>query len=391
MSAPAPAAAVMNEVLGMQDVMQKILGHLDVAHLHVLGQATKSLRKLCFNKLYFSKFSNQNWESRGDSGGSVDIKDIQRLCSVINKFDHLSFIRTLDLWLEDFVAEHCAILACSLHHVSNLRLCCEQLCDLSVLFLTSGFKLLHACHLITCPLLTPQMFIYFQSLPSLTTLRLESCSGIKSHPLTSQMLQQTVPMMTSLRCLELNDSVSPSNAELFAILSFCVSKAPQPLRAHCHPKSCIDEPMFQSDFHRDFCLPGLVSFFCADCGQVEARSERYITWFAETCCLRMPRTGCEFLVFAFSHHDDRAVPSSSVILRTCTACSASSRSDVLSFQLDDGYFHNFRCPPLAIPIRAELNCTLQPDLAGFSCMRREDGVHIPKTKSRQRQLWYACM
>jgi hypothetical protein len=391
MSAPAPAAHAMNEVFGIQDIMQKIMGHLDVAHLHVLGQATKSLRKLCFDKLYFSKFSNQNWESRADSGGSVDVKDVQRLCSIINKFDHLSFIRTLDLWLEELVAEHCGILGDSLHHVSHLRLCCEQLCDLSVSYLTSGFKLLSACHLITCPLLTPQIFIYLQPLSSLNALRLESCTGIKNHPSTSQMLQQTVPMMTSLRCLELNDSVSPSNSEVFSTLSSCVSKAQGPLCVHCHPKSCIEEPMFQSDFYRDVSLPGLVSFFCADCGQVEVRSERYITWFAETCSLIMPRNGCEFLVFAFPHHDDRAAPSRSVALRTCTACSASSRSDVLSFQLDDGYFQTFRCPPLAIPICAESNSNVQPDVAGFSCMRRADGVHVPKTKSRQRQPWYACM
>jgi hypothetical protein len=30
-------------------------------------------------------------------------------------------------------------------------------------------------------------------------------------------------------------------------------------------------------------------------------------------------------------------------------------------------------------------------LTGFCCMRRCDGLLVPKTKSRQRQLWYACM
>jgi hypothetical protein len=381
----------MNEVFGMQDIMQNIMGHLGVVHLHLLGQTSKSLRTLSFNRVYFSKFSNQNWETRGDSGESISIKDIQRLCSVVHRLDHLSFIQTVDLWLEDLVVEHCRVLASSLHHVTHLRLSCEQLCDLAVSCLTSGFKLLDTCHLITCPLLTPHIFTSFQSLSALSRLRLESCSGVKSHPLSPQLLQQTLPLMTSLQCLELNDSISPSSSDAFAVLSLSVCNAPQPLRVHCHPKSCIDEPFFQSDFHSEAPPLGLASFFCSDCGQVQLRSERYITWFAESCCLVDTRaTGCEFLVFAFPQDDDLVfTPSTSAVaLCTCIVCEAGTRTNTLPVQLDVGYLPA-GCPPVALPIRAELNN--QPEFQGFSCMRRADGLQVPKAKSRQRQLWFACM
>ncbi len=374
--------------------MHKIMGHLDAVHLHALGQATKSLRNLCFDKLYFSKLSNENWENRGDADESIDVHDIQRLCGFIIKFHppHLSYIRTLDLWLEDIVVEHCELLVMSLHHVVHLRLCCEQLCDRAVSCLASGFKLLHACHLVTCPLLTPNVFVSLQSLPALTILRLESCSGIRSHPQSPQILKRALPLMPSLRVLELNDSVSPSNTEAFQILSLSVCEAPQPLRIHCQPKSCIDEPMFQTDFHREQSPLGLVSFLCARCRQVQLKSERYITWFAESCCLST-REGCEFVVFAVPHrpHDDRAAPPAAVSLCSCLACSAGSGLDTLSVHLDHGYFQFGSCPPVAIPIRAESNHELERDLKGFSHMRRADGWYVPKTKSRQRQLWYACM
>jgi hypothetical protein len=378
----------IHRVFGTQDIMQNIMGHLDVVHLHLLGQTTKSLRAFCFNRVYFTKFSNQNWENRGDSGESISIKDIQRLCG---KNRDLSFIQTLDLWLEDLVVAHCETLISSLHHVTHLRLCCEQLCDLAVSCLSSGFKLLDSLHLVTCPLLTPHVFTSFQSLSALSMLRLESCSGIKGHPMSPQLLQQSLPLMTSLRCLELNDSVSPSNTEAFSVLSFCVCRAPQPLRVHCHPKSCIDEPVFQGDFHQEVPILGPASFFCSNCGHFQLRSERYITWFAESCCLVDTRaSGCEFIVFAFPQENNRAHPSSAVTLCTCLVCEEGTRTSALAVQLDE-YFQPVDCPPLAIPIRAELNYELQPELKGFSCMRRADGLQVPKTKSRQRQLWFACM
>ena len=388
-------APTANDVFGMQDLMQKIMGHLDVVHLHVLGQTTKTLRKLCFNSLYFSKFSNQNWESRGDTGESIGVNDVQRLCRIANRYDHLSLIRTLDLWLEDLVVEHCEILAGSLHHVSRLRLCCEQLCDLGLSYLTSGFKLLEACHLVTCPLLTPRVFVSLQSLPSLTVLRLESCSGIKSHPLSPHMLQQTLPLMTSLRCLEMNDTVSSSNVELLSLFCLSVCNAPQPLRIHCQPKSCIDEPIFQSNFHATTGPLGLASFLCVDCGQIQLRSERYVSWFAHSCCVVDTRgvTGCEFLVFAFPH--DRVqcapVPLSRIELRTCPTCNAGHGFGV-SADLFDDHLQFSSCSSVAIiPIRAQSKCEQQPELSGFSYMRRSDGLYVPRTKSRQRQLWYACM
>jgi hypothetical protein len=66
--------------------------------------------------------------------------------------------------------------------------------------------------------------------------------------------------------------------------------------------------------------------------------------------------------------------------------------DISSVDLDHGYFQFGGCPPAAVAIRAELNHELEPrDHKGFSHMRRADGLHVPKTKSRQRQLWYACM
>jgi hypothetical protein len=161
---------------------------------------------------------------------------------------------------------------------------------------------------------------------------------------------------------------------------------------HCHPKSCIDEPMFQSDFHQETPALGSASFFCSDCGHMQLRSESYITWFAESCCLVDTRaTGCEFLVFAFPEGQDRTLPADAVALSACLACNASSSASALAVQLDDGYFQPSGCPPVAIPIRAEFNYELQPGLRGFSCMRRADGMQVPKTKSRQRQLWFACM
>jgi hypothetical protein len=387
MSTHAWVAPTATDVFGMEDVFEKILGYLDVFHLHVLGQTTKMLRKWCFNKVHFSKLSNQSWESRGDAGESIGVHDIQRLCCIANKVDHLSFIRTLDLWLEDLVVEHCEILSSSLRHVTHLRLCCEQLCDLGVSYLTSGFTLLDVCHLITCPLLTPLVFGSFQSLPSLTVLRLESCSGIKSHPLSPQMLQQALSLMTSLRCLELNDSVSSSNVELLSLLCLSVCNAPQPLRIHCEPKSCIDEPFFQYNFHCEFHPLGLSSFVCVDCGQTQLLSERYVSWFAQGCL----QNRCEFLVFAFPH-DQCAVPSSRAALRTCPICNVSSGFGISTVDLVDDHFQFTDCPHIAIiPVGAESKCEQQPALSGFCYMRRSDGLHVPKTKSRQRQLWYACM
>jgi hypothetical protein len=46
---------------------------------------------------------------------------------------------------------------------------------------------------------------------------------------------------------------------------------------------------------------------------------------------------------------------------------------------------------VAIPIRAEPNHECEAESTGFSCMLRADGLRLPKAKSRQRQLWYACM
>ena len=390
MSLQAHQVNVIDEVFGAQDVMHKIMGHLDVLQLHVLGQTTKPLRKLCFNKIYFSKFSNENWARRGDTDESLDVRGIQRLCSVALRVDHLSFIRTLDLWLEELVVEHCTMLVGSLHHVTHLRLCCEQLCDQAVCCLASGFTLLHACHLITCPLLTPAVFSSFQSLPALTSLRLESCSGVANHPTSAPILQRTLPHMTSLRCLELNHSVSPSNAAVFAALSLTACNSAQPIRIHCHPKSCIEEPMFQTDFHCISSPLAAASFFCADCGSVQLCSERYITWFAEACCVTV-RPSCEFLVFAFPQENNgRALPRGAVALRPCHHCAAGSVSHS-PVQLDDGYFQLGSCAAVAIPIRAEPNHEREAESTGFSCMRRADGLRLPKAKSRQRQLWYACM
>jgi hypothetical protein len=275
--------------------------------------------------------------------------------------------------------------------VSHLRLCCEQLCDEAVSCLASGFQLLRVCHLITCPLLTPQIFLSLQSLPVLNTLRLESCSCIKSHPLSPHIMLQTLPLMTSLQCLELSDSISPSNAEAFGVLSRIVCKAPRPLRIHCHPKSCIDEPIFQSDFHREISPLGSASFFCAGCSQLQLRSERYITWFAESCCFSIRGTGCEFLVFAAPQHRDYPLSARAVALHTCLACRSRAGLGASSIQLDDEYFQFGTFPSAAIPVRAEDNHELEPNLTGFCCMRRSDGLPLPKTKSRQRQLWYACM
>jgi hypothetical protein len=377
----------IHEVFGIQDLMRKIMSYLDISHLHILGQVSKSLRSLYLSSQHFSKFSNDNWESCGDSGRSFDVNDLQRFCSLVKTLDHLSFIQTLDLWLEDLVVEHCRVLAGSLHHVTHLRLCCEQLCDVALSCLTSSFRLLNACHLITCPLLTPKVFTLFQTLPGLCILRLESCSGIKSHHRLPQLLQQSLPLMTSLQCLELNGSVSPNDAEVFAVLSLSVRNAGQPLRIH--NKSCIDEPIFQGSFHQDIAPFGPVSFFCADCGAGHLRSERYITWFPQACALLLSQTAaCEFLVFAFPQDQVRStMPSDVLFLHVCSSCSVATSP----VPLDDNHSQFSVCPAVAIPVRAATNDNQQSAFKGLFCMRRTDGIYVPKIKSRQRQLWYACM